>query len=106
MVENGFGGRSYVAVYAELEVLGERKPLDARDVAKVEEPDVAQHLALPDVAGDDAAEDVDLDLHICGGIDPGKLRKQTSLEHLNFSENPGRARSMTYREEEDGRDGK
>lgn len=106
MVEEGFGGRSYVAVDAQLEVLSERKPLDARDVAKVKEPDVGQHLALPDVAGDDAAEDVNLDFHICAGIDPGKLRKQKSLQNLYFSVNPGRVRGITYWEKEDGGDGK
>lgn len=52
---------AYVAVEAELEVLRELQPFDAADVAEVEEPEVGEDFAFEDVAGDDAAEDVDVD---------------------------------------------
>lgn len=52
---------AYVAVEAELEVLRELQAFDAADVAEVEEPEVGEDFAFEDVAGDDAAEDVDVD---------------------------------------------
>lgn len=53
--------------------MGERETFDATDVAEIEEPDVGEDLSFPDVASNDAAEDVDLDLYVGCGVDPGEL---------------------------------
>lgn len=64
---------TYATVDTELQILGKGKSLDAGDVANIEEPNVGQDLAFPDIASDDSTEDVDLDLDVAGGIHPGKL---------------------------------
>lgn len=46
---------------------------DAADVAEVEEPEACEDLAREGIAGDDAAEDVNVDFEICGCIDHGEL---------------------------------
>lgn len=65
--------RTNIAVYTELQVLCKGQPLDAGYIADAEEPDVSQNFSFPHIAGDDATEDVDLNLHVAGGIHPGKL---------------------------------
>lgn len=64
-----------MAVDTKLQVLGECKGLDSRDVTQVEEPNVCKHFALPNVSRDDPTEDINLDLHVRGRVNPGELRK-------------------------------
>lgn len=63
----------YIAVYAQLEVLGEGEALGSRNIAQIEEPNIRQDLALPDIPGHKAAKDVDLHFDIGRGIKPCKL---------------------------------
>ena len=64
---------THATVDTELQILGKGKTFDTRDVTNIEEPNVGQDFAFPDIAGDNTAEDVNLDLDVAGGVHPGKL---------------------------------
>lgn len=76
MVGRSRWGRGwYLAVIAEFHVLCKIETLDGGDVADVEEPDVSQDFAFEDEAGDDAAEDVDVDFQVRCRVYDGQLRR-------------------------------
>lgn len=66
---------TYTTVDTKLQILRKGKAFDTRNVSNVEEPDVGQDLAFPDVTSDDATEDIDLDLDVASSIHPSELQK-------------------------------
>jgi hypothetical protein len=68
-----YGNLTNVAVDTELEILCKREAFDPGNIAQVKKPDVGQYLPLPNIACQNTAENVDLNLNVGCRINPRQL---------------------------------
>jgi hypothetical protein len=57
---------SYIAVKAKLQILGKPETFDTSNIAQVEEPNICQDLAFPDVPRNNSAENINFYVQVGG----------------------------------------